>query len=60
MFNADKISILDNKVAIKQDNFDVWQFRMWINSEKKYVEKSLCKKKKTKAKTCKLKNGINF
>ncbi len=28
---------------------DVWQFRMWISSEKKYVEKSLRTKKKTDA-----------
>ena len=40
MFSAEKISIFGNKAVIKQNKFGVWQFRMWISSEKKYVEKS--------------------
>ena len=46
MFSAEKISIFGNKAVIKQNKFGVWQFRMWISSEKKYVEKSLRTKKK--------------
>ena len=49
MFSAEKISIFGNKAVIKQNKFGVWQFRMWISSEKKYVEKSLRTKKKTDA-----------
>ena len=41
MFSAEKISIFGNKAVIKQNKFGVWQFRMWISGEKKYVEKSL-------------------
>ena len=41
LFAKYKIPILDGKAIIKQNNFGVWQFRMWISSEKKYVEKSL-------------------
>ena len=44
-----KIEIFGNKAVIKQNKFGVWQFRMWISSEKKYVEKSLRTKKKTDA-----------
>ena len=44
-----KVSILGDKAVIKQNKFGVWQFRMWISSEKKYVEKSLRTKKKTDA-----------
>jgi len=44
-----KVSIFGDKAAIKQNKFGVWQFRMWISSEKKYVEKSLRTKKKTDA-----------
>ena len=49
MFGAEIISIFGNKAFIKQNKFGVWQFRMWISSEKKYVEKSLRTKKKTDA-----------
>ena len=49
MFAKDKIPILGGKAFIKQNKFGVWQFRMWISSEKKYVEKSLRTKKKTDA-----------
>jgi hypothetical protein len=34
-----EISIFGDKAVIKQNKFGVWQFRMWISSEKKYVEK---------------------
>ena len=44
-----KTEILGGKAFIKQNKFGVWQFRMWISSEKKYVEKSLRTKKKTDA-----------
>ena len=44
-----KVSILGDKAVIKQNKFGVWQFRMWISGEKKYVEKSLRTKKKTDA-----------
>ena len=44
-----KLHIFGNKAVIKQNKFGVWQFRMWISSEKKYVEKSLRTKKKTDA-----------
>ena len=46
---ASKIEIFGNKAVIKQNKFGVWQFRMWVSSEKKYVEKSLRTKKKTDA-----------
>ena len=49
MFSAEKISIFCNSAVIKKNKFGVWQFRMWISSEKKYVEKSLRTKKKTDA-----------
>ena len=44
-----KIEIFGGKAIIKQNKFGVWKFRMWISSEKKYVEKSLRTKKKTDA-----------
>lgn len=47
--NNKKLDIFGNKAGIKQNKFGVWQFRMWISSEKKYVEKSLRTKKKTDA-----------
>ena len=43
---SDRLEILGGKAFIKQNKFGVWQFRMWISSEKKYVEKSLRTKKK--------------
>jgi hypothetical protein len=47
--SQNKISIFRDKAGIKQNKFGVWQFRMWIGSEKKYVEKSLRTKKKIDA-----------
>ena len=47
--NNEKLDILGGKAIIKQNKFGVWQFRMWISSEEKYVEKSLCTRKKTYA-----------
>jgi hypothetical protein len=44
-----RITMFGNKAATKQNRFGVWQFRMWISSEKKYVEKSLRTKKRTDA-----------
>ena len=49
MATTNKIEILGDNAIIKQNKFGVWQFRMWISSEKKYVEKSLRTKKKTDA-----------
>ena len=49
MAYAQRFSVLGGKAFIKQNKFGVWQFRMWISSEKKYVEKSLRTKKKTDA-----------
>ena len=49
MAYAQRFSVSDGKAFIKQNKFGVWQFRMWISSEKKYVEKSLRTKKKTDA-----------
>ena len=46
---SDRLGVLCDKAIIKQNKFGVWQFRMWISSEKKYVEKSLHTKKKTDA-----------
>jgi hypothetical protein len=46
---AQRFSVLGGKAFIKQNKFGVWQFRMWISGEKKYVEKSLRTKKKTDA-----------
>ena len=50
MNSQNRIRIFGNEAVIKQNKFGVWQFRVWISSEKKYVEKSLCTKKKTVAK----------
>jgi hypothetical protein len=49
MTGAQRYSIFGGKAVIKQNKFGVWQFRMRISSEKKYVEKSLRTKKKTDA-----------
>ena len=49
VLKTERFSILGGKAFIKQNKFGVWQFRMWISSEKKYVEKSLRTKKKTDA-----------
>lgn len=43
-----KVEVFGGKANIKQNKFDVWQFKMWISSEK-YVEKSLRTKKKIDA-----------
>ena len=40
---------LNTEETKRLNKFGVWQFRMWISSEKKYVEKSLRTKKKTDA-----------
>ena len=40
-----KVEVFGGKANIKQNKFDVWQFKMWISSEK-YVEKSLRTKRK--------------
>jgi len=37
--NAEKIEIFRKKAVIKKKKFGVWQFRMWIRSKKKYIEK---------------------
>ena len=46
LFAKDKIPILGGKAIIKQNKFGVWQFRMWISGEKKYVENHYALKRK--------------
>lgn len=47
--SADKIKIFGGKATIKANSFGVYQFRMWISAEKRYVEKSLRTKRKGEA-----------
>jgi integrase len=47
--SAEGIKIFGGKASIKQNKFGVWQFRMWISAEKRYVEKSLRTKRKAEA-----------
>lgn len=41
---------MGGKATIKRNKFDVWQFRMWVSAEKRYIEKSLRTKVQTQAK----------
>jgi hypothetical protein len=45
----EKINIFGGKATIKQNKFGMWQFRMWVRAEKRYVEKTLGTKIKTNA-----------
>ena len=41
--------ILDSKAMIYTNKFGVWQFRLWLADENKYVRKSLKTKEKSRA-----------
>lgn len=45
----DETGILGGKAIILMNDFGIWQFRMWVSDEKKYVRKSLKTKDKTDA-----------
>jgi hypothetical protein len=36
-----EVEILGGKAVIFQNDFEIWQFRCWVSSEKQYVRKSL-------------------
>ena len=42
----DETDILGGKAIILMNDFGIWQFRMWVGDEKKYVRKSLKTKDK--------------
>jgi integrase len=44
-----EIEIMDGEAKIFTNDFDIWQFRMWIREEKKHVRKSLKTKDKERA-----------
>ncbi len=44
-----RLQIYGGKASIKPNKFGVWQFRMWVNSEKRYYEKSLRTKRRLDA-----------
>jgi hypothetical protein len=44
-----KIRIYNSKAVIYQNHYDVWQFRMWLADEDKYIRQSLRTKDKAKA-----------
>ena len=46
---SERVEVFSNKALTKQSKFGVWQFRMRISNDKKYVEKQLRSKKKTDA-----------
>ena len=45
----DETDILGGKAIILMNDFSIWQFRMWVSDEKKYVRKSLKTKDKSDA-----------
>jgi len=45
----DETDILGGKAIILMNDFGIWQFRMWVSGEKKYVRQSLKTKDKTDA-----------
>ena len=47
--STERIDIYGGKATIKQNKFDVWQFRMWVNNKKRYYEKSLRNKRRIEA-----------
>ena len=47
--STERIDIYGGKATIKQNKFDVWQFRMWVSNEKRYYEKSLRTKRRAEA-----------
>lgn len=46
----DETDMLGGKEIMLMNDFGVWQLRMWVSAEKKYVRKSLKTKDKTEAK----------
>ena len=44
-----EIRIYNSKAVIYQNDYDVWQFRMWLADEDKYIRQSLRTKDKAKA-----------
>ena len=47
-FNENEITIFDEALIYKRGEH--WQFRMWLEDEKKYARRSLKTKKETEAK----------
>ena len=48
---VERIKIFGGKATMHQNKFGVWQFRMWVSADKRYVEKSLREKVKARALT---------
>ena len=44
-----EVRIYNSKAAIFQNEYDVWQFRIWLADEDKYFRQSLRTKDKGKA-----------
>ena len=44
-----EVHIYNSKAVIFQNNYDVWQFRIWLADEDKYFHQSLHTKDKAKA-----------
>ena len=44
-----EVRIYNSKAVIYQNDYDVWQFRMWLADEDKYIRQSLRTKDKAKA-----------
>ncbi len=49
MAEDNETKILGNKATIYTNKFGMWQFRLWLANENKYVRKSLKTKEKTLA-----------
>ena len=49
MAEDNETKILGNKATIYTNKFGMWQFRLWLAKENKYVRKSLKTKEKTLA-----------
>jgi len=49
MAEDNETKILGNKATIYTNKFSMWQFRLWLANENKYVRKSLKTKEKTLA-----------
>ena len=47
--NSEEIKILDGKATIYTNQYNVWQFRFWLQNDEKYVRKSLRTKEKIHA-----------
>jgi|TARA_B100000315_G_scaffold208219_1_gene203422 hypothetical protein len=47
--NKEEYKILGGKATIYTNDYGVWQFRLWLTTENKYVRKSLRTKVKTYA-----------